>query len=79
MLLDRIELVTADTVAIFPYSGTESLDADYCVRLGRLLAELLAIAVRDGRLDARSGLVANLHRPASSARCRSNGSSRWPT
>jgi diguanylate cyclase (GGDEF)-like protein len=62
MLLDRIDLVTADTVAIFPYSGAETLDSDYCLRLGRLLVELLAIAVRDGRLDARSGSVADLHR-----------------
>ena len=62
VLLNRIDFVTADTVAIFPYSGTESLDSDYCARLGRLLVELLAIAVRDGRLDARSGFVADLHR-----------------
>jgi diguanylate cyclase (GGDEF)-like protein len=62
MLIDRIDLVTADTVAIFPYSGTENLDADYCARLGRLLVESLAIAVRDGRLDARSGFVADLYR-----------------
>ena len=62
VLLDRIDLVTADTVAIFPFSGTESLDSDYCVRLGRLLVQVLAFAVRDGRLDARSGSVADIHR-----------------
>ena len=39
VLLERVDLVTADTVAIFPYSGTESLDADYCARLGRLLVQ----------------------------------------
>jgi diguanylate cyclase (GGDEF)-like protein len=62
VLLDRVDAVTADTVAIFPYSGAETLDADYCHRLGLLLTQLLAIAVRDGRLDARGGFVADLHR-----------------
>ncbi len=62
VLLERIDAVTADTVTIFPYSGTETLDADYCHRLGLLLTQLLASAVRDGRLDARGGFVADLHR-----------------
>ena len=62
LLLERVETVTADTVAIFPYSGADTLDTDYCRRLGLLLTRLLAIAVRDGRLDARGGAVADLHR-----------------
>lgn len=62
VLLRRVDTVTADTVAIFPYSGAETLDTDYCRRLGLLLTQLLAIAVRDGRLDARGGFVADLHR-----------------
>ena len=62
VLLERVDLVTADAVAIFPYSGAESLDAEYCARLGELLVRLLAFAVRNGRLDARSGPVADLHR-----------------
>jgi diguanylate cyclase (GGDEF)-like protein len=62
VLLDRIDVITADTVAIFPYSGAETLDADYCRRLGLLLAQLLAFAVRDGRLDARGGFIAHLQR-----------------
>ena len=62
LLLERIDSVTADTVAIFHYSGTEALDADYCRRLGLLLAQLLAFAVRDGRVDSRGGVVADLHR-----------------
>lgn len=61
-LLERVDAITADTVAIFPYSGAETLDSVYCVRLGQLLSQLLAIAVRDGRLDARGGFVADLHR-----------------
>src|SRR4051794_30032663 len=42
-LLERIDAVTADTVAIFRYSGAENLDADYCLRLGELLTQQLAI------------------------------------
>jgi diguanylate cyclase (GGDEF)-like protein len=61
-LLDRVEDVTADTVAIFPYSGAETLDTDYCRRVGLLLTHLLAVAVRDGRLDARGSFVSDLHR-----------------
>jgi diguanylate cyclase (GGDEF)-like protein len=63
LLLERIDAVTADAVAIFPYSGTEeALDPEYCNRIGRLLVQLLASAVRDGRLDPRGGLVPDLHR-----------------
>ena len=46
----------------FPYSGAETLDADYCRRLGDILVQLLAFAVRDARLDPRGGFVADLHR-----------------
>jgi diguanylate cyclase (GGDEF)-like protein len=62
VLLERGDAVTADTVAIFPYSGAEALDTDYCQRLGLLLTHLLAAAVRDSRVDARGGMVADLHR-----------------
>jgi diguanylate cyclase (GGDEF)-like protein len=61
LLIERIDAVTADTVAIFPYSGAETLDPDYCLRLGQLLTQALAVAVRDGRLDARGGFAADLH------------------
>jgi diguanylate cyclase (GGDEF)-like protein len=61
VLLERVDAVTADTVAIFPYSGAETLDNEYCHRLGLLLTQLLAAAVRDGSLDARGGSVADLH------------------
>jgi diguanylate cyclase (GGDEF)-like protein len=62
-LLDRRDVVTADTVAIFPYSGgNEPLDPAYCSRLGHLLVQLVAMAVRDGRLDPRGGFIADLHR-----------------
>jgi diguanylate cyclase (GGDEF)-like protein len=59
-LFDRIDAVTADTVAIFPYSGAEALDSEYCGRLGAMLARLLAFSVHDGRLDPRGEFVAEL-------------------
>src|SRR4051812_5167804 len=62
LLLARIDMITTDTVAIFPYSGVESLDADYCRRVGQHLAQLLAFAVRDGRIDPRGNVIADLHR-----------------
>ena len=62
ILLDRVNAVTASTVAVLPYAGVEPLDRDYCDRLGLLLTQLLTIAVRTGRLDARGGFVADLHR-----------------
>jgi diguanylate cyclase (GGDEF)-like protein len=61
-LVDRIDAIAADTVAIFPYSGSESLDPEYCGRLGSMLVRLLAVAVHDGRLDPRGGFVAGLRR-----------------
>jgi diguanylate cyclase (GGDEF)-like protein len=60
-LVARLETITADTVAIFPYSGSEERDGAYRHRVGRLLAQLLAFAVRDGRLDPRGGFVGDLH------------------
>ena len=61
VLTRRSDVVTADTVAIFPYSGAEMLDSAYCSRLGALLTQLLVLALRDGRLDPRGRFVADLH------------------
>lgn len=61
LLLDRLEPITSDTVTIFPYSGVETLDADYCRRVGHQLVQLLAFAVRDGRIDPRGSFIAKLH------------------
>src|SRR2546430_1260057 len=62
LLLEHVDPIAADAVAIFPYSGAATLDAPYCSRLGQLFVQLLAYAVRDSRLDARGGLVGSLHR-----------------
>ena len=64
VLQERLENVTSDSVAIFPYSGSgePELDPEYCRRVGELLAQLLAFAVRDGHVDARGGFVGDLYR-----------------
>jgi diguanylate cyclase (GGDEF)-like protein len=61
-MLERADAISGDAVAIFPYCGVETLDAAYCGRLGHFLTLLLAFAVRDGRVDPRGGLVADMHR-----------------
>jgi diguanylate cyclase (GGDEF)-like protein len=61
-LLDGIDRVAADVVALFPYSGDENLDSEYCHRVGHLLSQLLAFAVRDGEVDTRGAFITDLHR-----------------
>ena len=60
ILLDRSAAIGADMLGIFPFSGQDALSPEYCRRVGSLLVQLLAAAVRDGRVDARSGLVTDL-------------------
>ena len=62
VLLDRRDVIINDSIALFPFTAPQPLDADYCGRLGQILLQLLAGAVRDGRLDSRSGVVVDLHR-----------------
>ena len=62
VLLERAEIIINDSIALFPFSAPQPLDSDYCGRLGQILVPLLAGAVRDGRVDSRSGGIANLQR-----------------
>jgi diguanylate cyclase (GGDEF)-like protein len=61
LILERASLLVGDTVAIFNFSGSEPLEPDYCNRIGQLLVQLLAAAVREGKADPRSGFVVDLH------------------
>src|SRR5262249_41744851 len=63
-LLEQADIITGDSAAIFPQSGGDDLPIDYCKRVGQLLTQLLAFAVRDGRVDARGGFVGDLYRVA---------------
>lgn len=59
-LVSRTTFVAADTVSMFPYTGAEMLDQEFCGRLSQLLVQLLAFAIRDGHVDPRGGYVAGL-------------------
>jgi diguanylate cyclase (GGDEF)-like protein len=61
-LLNRRTSIVSDTVGLFPFSGDQPLDADYCQRLGTILLSLLADAVDRGDADGRSRLVIALER-----------------
>jgi len=59
---ERGSVLVWDTVAIFPFSGTELLEPEYCNRMGEIVVQLLEMAIRDGKVDSRGGVVADLHR-----------------
>ncbi len=59
---ERLEQLATDTVTMILYSGSEGLDSDYCLRLGRILLHLLSSTIRDGRVSGRDGTVAALYR-----------------
>jgi hypothetical protein len=59
-LLNRLDTLTADALAILPHAGQVSLDRDFCERLANWLIRLLALAVRDAAVDERGMLVAQL-------------------
>ncbi|HEY2149773.1 MAG TPA: GGDEF domain-containing protein [Vicinamibacterales bacterium] len=58
----RTDYIAADASAMFSHGDTGAEEADHGRRVGRLLAQLLAAAIRDGRVEARGGLVADLSR-----------------
>lgn len=60
LVLDRSDVIIADTVAVFPFSSPQRLETDYCLKLGSTFVRLVADAIRAGALDARSGSVFDL-------------------
>ena len=61
LLLDRRDVIVADTVATFPLStDSRRLDANYCVRLGNLVTRLLASAIVEGHIDSRGSGISDL-------------------
>ncbi|MGH9148278.1 MAG: diguanylate cyclase [Vicinamibacterales bacterium] len=61
-LLDRLDVIISDAIVLFPFSAPQPLEADYCSKLGTVLVELLAAAVREGRVDSRLAQVVALQR-----------------
>jgi len=62
VMQQQIGVLTADAVAIFPYSGGDALEPEYCEHIAQILAQLLATAIRDGRVETRTGLLDELSR-----------------
>ncbi|HXG89393.1 MAG TPA: diguanylate cyclase [Vicinamibacterales bacterium] len=60
LLLERSDVIVADTVAVFPSSGPQRLEADFCIRLGGAFIRLVADAIRAGRCEPRSGAIVDL-------------------
>jgi len=60
----QAESIVGDAIAVFPFSGPQPLDPDYCARICDTALRLLTIAVRDGVIEARNGFVADLRRLA---------------
>jgi diguanylate cyclase (GGDEF)-like protein/excisionase family DNA binding protein len=60
LVLDRSDMIIADTVAVFPFSGPQRLENDYCTKLGTTFARLLTDGIRAGGVDSRSGSVFDL-------------------
>lgn len=61
VLLERADAIVSDSVAIFPYSGPQPLETDYCERLGRHLLQLTSASL-EGRLAAESENLVDLQR-----------------
>lgn len=59
VLTERCDAIVNDSVAIFPYSGPQPLETDYCERLGRRLLQLMSASL-EGRLAAESETLADL-------------------
>ena len=59
-LLLRAEAIVKDTIAVYAFAGMESVDLDDRARLAGEVLDLIARAVREGALDARSAAVADL-------------------
>src|ERR1044071_1371480 len=62
ILLERVNAVTANTVAVLSSGSAATLDGDPNHHVRLRMTQLLTIAGRTGSLDARGGFVADLHR-----------------
>jgi diguanylate cyclase (GGDEF)-like protein/excisionase family DNA binding protein len=61
VLSERSDAIISDSVGIFPYSGPQPLETDYCERLGRKLLGLLCAGV-ESRLAAESDQLSAMQR-----------------
>ncbi|MGE3277569.1 MAG: diguanylate cyclase [Vicinamibacterales bacterium] len=59
-LIERADVIVADTVAVFPFTGPRRLEAEYCTRLGALVVRLLSETVLAASLDYRASGISEL-------------------
>ena len=60
-IIERRDVIVADTVATFPTTPeSRRLDAGYCVRLGNVVIRLFAASIVDGKLDSRAPSISEL-------------------
>lgn len=64
VIAERSDAIVSDSVAIFPYSGPQPLETEYCERLGRRLLQLMSASL-EGRLAAESEHLVDLQRQVS--------------
>src|SRR5688572_23998085 len=58
----RGDAIVQDALAVYPFAGIETIDADDRARVADLCFHLLTIALRDGVLDPDYAVVADLGR-----------------
>lgn len=63
-LRERLDAVASDAAALLPHSGDDRLDEESSARISRLLLQLLATVVHDGRADPTAARVTDLNRIA---------------
>ena len=61
VLLERGDAIVSDSIAVYPYSGPQPLDTDYCERLSRRLLQLFSTSI-EGRVAADSDNITDLQR-----------------
>jgi len=64
-LLLRAETIVKDSVAVFPFAGTEEIDAEFSLKLADLILQLITDAALTGQLNPRTPSVNDLRHIAS--------------
>lgn len=60
-ITERRDVIVADTVATFPFTPeSRRLDANFCVRLGNVVARLLIEAILEGKTESRGPGISEL-------------------
>ncbi len=61
VLTERGDAIVSDSIAVYPYSGPQPLETDYCERLSRRLLQLFITSI-EGRVATDSDNITDLQR-----------------